>query len=82
MSPAQIEVLLRFWYDPNATKHPWSPFQRDYIRHCVHVGILTDSAVCITPNHDALRPYIDALCAVSEPFQKAVWTVEVESVPS
>ena len=76
MSPIEIEVLLRFWYDPNASRYPWNPIQRDYIRHCVHVGILTDSAVCITPNHDALHVYIDAITSISEPFQKPVWTVE------
>lgn len=78
MTPVQIEVLLRFWYDPHASRHPWNPVQRDYIRHCINKGILTDSAVCVTANHEALRPYIDTICSVSEPTQKSIWVVEIK----
>jgi hypothetical protein len=76
MSLVQIEVLIRFWYDPFAYQHKWNPVQVEYIAHCVEKGILTNSAVKISANHEALRPYIEAICAIPEPYQKSTWVVE------
>lgn len=73
VAPAFIEVLLAFWYDPNARERDWSPGQVEFISRLESRGILTrhyDGRLGCNP--DALKPYIIAVCAVPLPIQQWV----------
>lgn len=78
--PTEIEVLLAFWYDPNADLRNWNPGQRDYIRRLINKEILSFFNHAGDPrigaNRPALEPYIEVITSVPLPKRKTVWTID------
>ena len=71
LSPTEVEVMLRFWYDPEPGKYRWNPVQINFIEELINRGILERIEVDIIPVEDALRAYVEAICAI--PLPKQVW---------
>ena len=79
MTPIEIEVLLRFWYDPFAESYDWNQGQQDFIQKLLRRDILYHNRsgphIELIANHDALAAYIDAICKIPLPTQTTVWVV-------
>ena len=77
-SPVEIEVLLAFWYDPNADMRDWNPGQHEFISRLLNKGMLkrAPSDGRIEGNHEALALYIEAITDIPLPQQRLMWTLE------
>lgn len=74
MTPVEIEVILKFWYAGEPHKEVWSMYQRRFIQALVHSGHLVDTGCgVIEANREALKPIVDALCAV--PLSRTTWVL-------
>jgi hypothetical protein len=79
-SPLFIEVALHYWYSPTqwAEGHINSPASREIHERLYHAGLLETDVVgkymCV---REAMKPYVEALCAV--PLPKQVWMIPSET---
>jgi hypothetical protein len=69
MTPIEIEVLLRFHWDPHARLNLGdAPAYRAAIKRFLRERILVEEFDgVVKPNGDALAIYVEALCAVPLP---------------
>jgi hypothetical protein len=78
-SPATIEMALKFWHTHGYNPYDDSDHHRNTIKQFLEVGLIVpnpkareDFQPLYLPVHEALRIYIDALCAVNYPVQRWV----------
>jgi hypothetical protein len=68
MTPCEIEVALRFYYDPRANESFQNPGHRHAIDHLLNNGLLEkDGKGNITPVQARMQVYVDALRNVPLP---------------
>ncbi len=74
MTPLAVQMLLHYWCCNEQFPNQTSQAQREAIRYFEKMGLVSiDPATnVVTPNRDALNPYIEAVLAVPLPIQKWV----------
>ena len=80
MSPLEIEILIHYYCSPTEYRDGdlGAPAVRDAMREFVTLGLINvlpepnEHGARYRGNSDALKPYVEALCAIPLPVQRWV----------